>query len=168
MQRVPNFSRQYALDFSPWLDDNYFEHLMDGLRKAGLPDAAPAGNAAPPLPDKPSIAVLPFDNLSGDPEQEYFSDGMAEDLITDLSKISNLYVAARNSSFSFKGQMPDVREVAEKLGVAYVLEGSVRKMGERLRINAQLIDAADGDHLWAERYDGNMDEIFDFQDRIRA
>jgi adenylate cyclase len=93
---------------------------------------------------------------------------MAEDLITDLSKISNLYVAARNSSFSFKGQMPDLRDVAEKLGVSYVLEGSVRKMGERLRINAQLIDAADGDHLWAERYDGDMAEISDFQDRIRA
>jgi adenylate cyclase len=131
----------------------------------------PAGvsaSAAQNIADKPSIAVLPFDNLSGDPEQEYFSDGMAEDLITDFSKISNLYVAARNSSFLFKGQMPDVRDVAEKLGVAYVLEGSVRKMGERLRTNAQLIDAADGDHLWAERYDGNMDEIFDFQDRIRA
>jgi len=117
--------------------------------------------------DKPSIAVLPFDNMSGDPEQEYFSDGMAEDLITDLSKLSNLSVAARNSSFSFKGQMPDISEVAEKLGVAFVLEGSVRKMGERLRINAQLIDTADGRHLWAERYDGNMAEIFEFQDAMR-
>ena len=100
--------------------------------------------------------------------QEYFSDGMAEDLITDLSKISGLSVAARNSSFPFKGQMPDVREVAEKLGVKFVLEGSVRKMGERLRINAQLINAVDGKHLWAERYDGDMAEIFDFQDRIRG
>ena len=118
--------------------------------------------------DKPSIAVLPFDNMSGDPEQEYFSDGMAEDLITDLSKITNLSVAARNSSFSFKGQMPDVRDVGDRLGVAFVLEGSVRKMGERLRINAQLIDTGDGTHLWAERYDGDMAEIFDFQDRIRA
>ena len=116
---------------------------------------------------KPSIAVLPFENLSADPDQEYFSDGMAEDLITDLSNISNLYVAARNSSFSFKGQMPYVQEVAEKLGVRFVLEGSVRKMDDRLRINAQLIDAVDGGHLWAERYDGQMDEIFDFQDRIR-
>jgi tetratricopeptide (TPR) repeat protein len=93
---------------------------------------------------------------------------MAEDLITDLSKISNLYVAARNSSFSFKGQMPDIQEVAKKLKVSLVLEGSVRKMGDRLRINAQLINAADGDHLWAERYDGDMSEIFDFQDSIRA
>ena len=106
-----------------------------------------AANWATRDDDRPSIAVLPFDNLSGDPEQEYFSDGMAEDLITDLSKISNLFVTARNSSFSFKGQRPDVRDVAEKLGVAYVLEGSVRKMGERLRINAQLIEAMDGGHL---------------------
>ena len=89
-------------------------------------------------------------------------------MITDLSKITDLFVAARSSPFSFKGQRPDVRETAEMLGVSYVLEGSVRKMGNRLRINAQLINAADGDHLWAERYDGNMDEIFDFQDRIRA
>ncbi len=124
--------------------------------------------AQTPNIEKPSIAVLPFDNMSGDPEQEYFSDGMAEDLITDLSNIPDLYVAARHSSFSFKGQMPYVQEVAEKLGVTYVLEGSVRKMGERLRVNTQLIDATDGDHLWAKRYDGDMDEIFEFQDRIRA
>ena len=142
------------------------ERFLSGLRKAGLPESE-AGAAVAASGDKPSIAVLPFDNLSGDAEQEYFSDGMAEDLITDLSQISGLAVAARNSSFSFKGQMPDVREVAEKLGVAYILEGSVRKMGERLRINAQLINAADGNHLWAERYDGDMAEIFDFQDRIR-
>ncbi len=126
-----------------------------------------SGTAPLSLPDKPSIAVLPFDNLSGDPEQEYFSDGMAEDLITDLSKISNLSVAARNSSFSFKGQMPDIKDVVEKLGVTFVLEGSVRKMGDRLRINAQLIDGADGRHIWAERYDGDMADIFEFQDDIR-
>jgi adenylate cyclase len=125
------------------------------------------GAASLSLSDKPSIAVLPFDNMSGDPEQEYFSDGMAEDLITDLSKISSLSVAARNSSFSFKGQMPDIKDVVEKLGVTFVLEGSVRKMGDRLRINAQLIDGTDGRHIWAERYDGNMAEIFEFQDAIR-
>jgi adenylate cyclase len=123
--------------------------------------------APPPHSDKPSIAVLPFNNLSDDPQQEYFSDGLAEDLITDLSKISRLSVTARNSSFSFKGQMPDIKDVAKKLGVAFVLEGSVRKMGDRLRINAQLIDGTDGRHIWAERYDGNMAEIFDFQDDIR-
>lgn len=108
------------------------------IRRAG----AAAVETAPEVQSSteiPSIAVLPFDNLSGDPEQKYFSDGMAEDLITDLSKISKLSVTARNSSFSFKGEMPDVKEVAEKLGVAFVLEGSVRKMGDRLRINAQLI-----------------------------
>lgn len=122
---------------------------------------------APTQSDGPSIAVLPFDNLSADPEQDYFSDGMAEDLITDLSKISNLYVAARNSTFAFKGRVPEVREIADKLGVAFILEGSVRRMGERLRINAQLINAADGGHVWAERYDGELTEIFEFQDRIR-
>ena len=121
-----------------------------------------------PEEQRHSIAVLPFDNMSGDPEQEYFSDGMAEDLITDLSKIPNLFVAARNSSFSFKGQRPDIREVSEKLGVSLVLEGSVRKMGDRLRINAQLIKGLDGGHLWAERYDGLVSEIFEFQDRITS
>jgi adenylate cyclase len=121
----------------------------------------------PSIPDKPSIAVLPFDNLSNDPDQEYFSDGMAEDLITDISKISGLSVTARNSSFAFKGQSIDVTEIAKKLRVKHIVEGSVRKMGDRLRINAQLIDGSDGRHIWAERYDGNMAEIFEFQDDIR-
>ena len=120
-----------------------------------------------PISDKPSIAVLPFNNMSGDPEQEYFSDGMAEDLITDISKISGVSVTARNSSFAFKGQTIDVMEIAKKLRVKHIVEGSVRKMGDRLRINAQLIDGADGRHIWAERYDGNMAEIFEFQDNIR-
>ena len=122
---------------------------------------------APALPDKPSIAVLPFANMSGDPEQDYFSDGLVEDLITDISKISGLFVIARNSSFAFKGQAGDVREIARKLGVQHVVEGSVRKMGSKLRINAQLIDAASGGHLWAERYDGDMANVFAFQDDIR-
>jgi TolB-like protein len=160
MQRVPNFSRQYALDFSPWLDDDYFEHLMDGLRKAGLPDAAPAGNAAPPLPDKPSIAVLPFDNLSGDPEQEYFSDGITEDIITALSRIRQFFVIARNTTFTFKGRAVDVQAVASDLGVRYVLEGSVRKSGNRVRITAQLIDGDTGNHIWAEKYDRELEDIF--------
>jgi adenylate cyclase len=120
-----------------------------------------------PNHDKPSIAVLPFDNMSNDPEQEYFSDGMAEDLITDISKISGVSVTARNSSFAFKGQSIDVMEIAKKLRVKHIVEGSVRKMGDRLRINAQLIDGTDGRHIWAERYDGNMAEIFEFQDDIR-
>jgi TolB-like protein len=124
--------------------------------------------STPTLPDKPSIAVLPFDNLSNDPEQEYFSDGMAEDLITDLSKISGLFVVARNSSFAFKGQAVDVKGVAEQLGVRHILEGSVRKMGDKLRVNAQLVEASSGGHLWAERYDGDMTDIFQFQDDIRG
>jgi TolB-like protein/Tfp pilus assembly protein PilF len=118
------------------------------------------------LPDKPSIAVLPFDNMSGDPEQEYFSDGIAEDIITDLSKFSWLMVVARNSSFSFKGQAMDLREMANELGVRYILEGSVRKSGSRVRITAQLIDAHDGAHIWAERYNRQLEDIFDLQDEM--
>jgi TolB-like protein len=121
----------------------------------------------PTAPDKPSIAVLPFENLSGDPEQEYFSDGMAEDLITDISKISGLFVIARNSSFAFKGPAVDIKEIATKLGVGHILEGSVRKMGPKLRVNVQMIDAQSGGHIWAERYDGDLADIFEFQDDIR-
>jgi adenylate cyclase len=120
------------------------------------------------LPDKPSIAVLPFDNMSGDPEQEFFADGMTEDLITDLSKISGMFVVARNSSFVFKGQPIDVRDAARQLGVRYVLEGSVRKAGSRVRINVQLIDAVSGGHLWAERYDGTVENVFELQDDVGA
>jgi TolB-like protein/class 3 adenylate cyclase/cytochrome c-type biogenesis protein CcmH/NrfG len=119
-----------------------------------------------PLPDKPSIAVLPFNNMSDDASQEYFADGITEDLITDLSKISGLFVIARNSSFSYKGQQVKVRQVAEELGVRYVLEGSVRRAGDEVRINAQLIDATTGGHLWAERYDGSMSDVFALQDKV--
>jgi TolB-like protein/class 3 adenylate cyclase/Tfp pilus assembly protein PilF len=129
-------------------------------------EPASVENMAFPLPDKPSIAVLPFANMSGDPEQEYFADGMAEDLITDLSKISGLFVIARNSSFSYKGQQVKVRQVAEELGVRYVLEGSVRRAGDEVRINAQLIDATTGGHIWAERYDGTLADVFDLQDKV--
>jgi len=119
-----------------------------------------------PLPDKPSIAVLPFTNLSDDPSQDYFADGMTEDLITDLSKISGLFVIARNSSFSYKGQQVRVRQVAEELGVRYVLEGSVRRAGDQVRINAQLIDATTGGHLWADRFDRDLGDIFKLQDEV--
>jgi len=118
------------------------------------------------LPDKPSIVVLPFINMSDDPKQEYFSDGMAEDLMTDLSKISGLLVISRNSAFAYKGKSIESKQIAEKLGVRYLLEGSVRKAGEQVRINAQLIDATTDHHLWAERYDGKMDNIFVLQDKI--
>ena len=118
------------------------------------------------LPDKPSIAVLPLTNMSGDPEQEYFADGITEDVITDLSKVSGLFVIARNSSFAYKDQNPDVRQVCRDLGVRYVLEGSVRKAGGRVRINSQLIDGSTGGHLWAERYDRNLEDIFAVQDEV--
>jgi TolB-like protein len=119
-----------------------------------------------PLPDKPSIAVLPFANMSEDAKQEYFSDGITEDLITDLSKISGLFVIARNSVFTYKSKPVQIRQVAEELGVRYVLEGSVRHAGDQVRINAQLIDATTGGHLWAERYDGKLESVFALQDRI--
>ena len=119
-----------------------------------------------PLPDKPSIAVLPFANMSGDPEQEYFADGMVEEIITALSRIRWLFVIARNSSFTYKGQAVDVKQVGRELGVRYVLEGSVRKAGTRVRITGQLIDALTGTHLWADRFDGSLEDVFDLQDQV--
>ncbi len=129
-------------------------------------ETTPVGKEAFVLPDKPSIAVLPFDNLSDDEGQDYFVDGMTEDLITDLSRVSGLFVIARNSSFSYKGKSLDVREIGHELGVRNVIEGSVRKVGNKLRINVQLIDTETGAHLWAERYDGDVDGLFMFQDQI--
>jgi len=120
------------------------------------------------LPDKPSIAVLPFANMSGDPEQEYFADGMVEEFITALSRIRWLFVIARNSSFTYKGQAVDVKQVGRELGVRYVLEGSVRKAGGRVRITAQLIDAASGAHLWADRFDGLLEDVFELQDKVAS
>jgi TolB-like protein/class 3 adenylate cyclase/Flp pilus assembly protein TadD len=119
-----------------------------------------------PLPDKPSIAVLPFANMSGDPEQEYFADGMVEEIITALSRIRWLFVIARNSSFTYKGHAVDVKQVGRELGVRYVLEGSVRKAGGRVRITAQLIDAHSGAHLWADRFDGSLEDVFELQDHV--
>ncbi len=124
------------------------------------------GQILNPMPDRPSIVVLPFTNMSADAEQEYFADGMTNDLITDLSKLSKLFVIARNSSFSYKGKNVDVREIAQKLNIRYVLEGSVRRSGGAVRINAQLIDTETGGHLWAERYDGTLENIFALQDEI--
>ena len=118
------------------------------------------------LPGKPSIAVLPFQNMSGDPDQEYFADGMVEDITTGLSRIKWLFVIARNSGFTYKGKAVDVRQVGRELGVRYLLEGGVRKSGNRLRITAQLIEAETGAHLWADKFDGPLDEVFDLQDRI--
>jgi adenylate cyclase len=119
-----------------------------------------------PLPDKPSIAVLPFQNMSGDPEQEYFADGMVEDIITALSRFKSLFVIARNSSFTYKNKTVDIKQVGRELGVRYVLEGSVRKAGGKVRITGQLIDAATGAHLWADSFDGAFDDVFGLQDRV--
>ena len=118
------------------------------------------------LPDKPSIAVLPFQNMSGDPEQEYFADGMVEDIITGLSRIKWLFVIARNSTFTYKGRATDVKQVGRELGVRYVLEGSVRKAADRVRVSGQLIDAATGAHVWAQRFDRRLEDIFALQDEI--
>jgi adenylate cyclase len=129
------------------------------------------GTMSPPtlaLPDKPSIAVLPFTNMSGDVEQEYFVDGLVEDIITALSRVTWFFVIARNSSFTYKGRAVDVRQVGRELGVRYVLEGSVRKSGNRLRVSGQLVDTATGSHIWAERFDGELQDVFDLQDRITA
>jgi adenylate cyclase len=137
-------------------------------RAAPREQPSPASPQPLPLPDKPSIAVLPFANMSGDPEQEYFVDGMVEEIITALSRIRWLFVLARNSSFTYKGQAIDVKQVGRELGVRYVLEGSVRKAGNRVRITGQLIDAATGTHLWADRFDGSLDDVFDLQDTVAS
>ena len=134
--------------------------------RADAKRAAAGELPALPLPDKPSIAVLPFANMSGDPEQEYFVDGMVEEIITALSRIRWLFVIARNSSFTYKGQAVDVKQVGRELGVRYVLEGSVRKAGGRVRITAQLIDAVTGTHLWADRFDGSLEDVFELQDKV--
>ena len=130
-------------------------------------DATPEDSrTALPLPDRPAIAVLPFTNMSGDPEQEYFSDGISEDIITALSKLRWFFVTARNSSFLYKGKAVHIRQIGEELGVNYVVEGSVRKLGDRVRITAQLNDALTGSHIWAERYDRNLAAVSAVQDEI--
>jgi len=136
-------------------------------RTDDAPTLAPAAEPTEPLPlpNKPSIAVLPFENMSGDPEQEYFADGLTEDIITGLSQQQWFFVIARNSSFTYKGAV-DVRQVASQLGVRYILEGSVRKSASRVRVTGQLIDASLGNHLWAERYDRELSDIFELQDEI--
>src|SRR5215472_16323443 len=124
--------------------------------------------SGPVLPEKPSIAVLPFANMSGDPEQEYFADGMVEEIITALSRMRWLSVIARNSSFTYKGKPVDMRQVGRELGVRYVLEGSVRKAGNKVRITGQLIDTSRGTHIWADRFDGGIEDVFDLQDQMAA
>lgn len=134
--------------------------------KSALDVPAQQPTSALPLPDRPSLAVLPFANMSGDSEQDYFADGMAEEIITALSRCSSLFVIARNSSFIYKGRIVDVRQVGRELGVRYVLEGSVRRSGDRLRFTGQLIDSSSGVHIWADRFEGQMSDVFDLQDRF--
>ena len=141
-------------------------HVYRILVDPGQRRVVPRSQDGLALPDKPSIAVLPFQNMSGDPEQDYFADGIVEEIITALSRIRWLFVIARNSSFTYKGRAVDVKQVGRELGVRYVLEGSVRKAGNRMRITGQLIDALSGAHLWADRFDGSMDEVFDLQDSV--
>jgi len=143
--------------------------VQDGPRAAAVPVARPPAEASRSvlaLPDKPSIAVLPFSNLSADAEQEYFADGIVEEMITELSRMRWLFVIARNSSFTFKGRQVDVKQVGQELGVRYVLQGSVRRAAQRLRITAQLVDATTGANLWADRFEGSLEDVFDLQDKV--
>jgi adenylate cyclase len=157
----PKFSLEYFAKTLPFKNQADKERYVGALREAGLPERPPL-----PLPDKPSIAVLPFVNMSGDPKQEYLSDGITESIIMAVSKIHNLFVIARNSTFTYKGKAVKVQQVARELGVQYVLEGSVQRSGERLRITAQLIDALTGRHIWAQRYDRELKDLFAMQDDI--
>jgi adenylate cyclase len=148
------------------MGEQQLKNITHPVRVYGVRLDGTSARPALALPDKPSIAVLPFQNMSGDPEQQYFADGMVEDITTGLSRIKWLFVVARNSSFAYKGKIIDVKQVGRELGVRYVLEGSVRKAADRIRISGQLIDAATGAHLWAERYDRKSDDIFALQDEI--
>jgi adenylate cyclase len=154
------------------LGEQEVKNIAEPVRVYRWTDAAvdpmPGTVGALPLPDKPSIAVLPFTNMSGDPEQEYFSDGITEDIITALSKFRWFFVISRNSTFVYKGQAVDIKQVGRELGVRYVLEGSVRKTANRVRISAQLIEAETGKHVWAERYDRSLEDIFELQDEITS
>ena len=140
--------------------------MTTGAPASGAQSSGPMFGAPLALPEKPSIAVMPFQNMSGDAEQEFFADGMAEDIITTLSHYRSLFVIARNSTFAYKGQSPDLRQVSRELGVRYVLEGSVRKGGDRIRVTAQLIEGATGNHIWAQRFDRVLDDIFELQDEM--
>ncbi|HMD64174.1 MAG TPA: adenylate/guanylate cyclase domain-containing protein [Stellaceae bacterium] len=169
---VSNTVHDHVRDRLPFafedLGEQQVKNIARPVRVYRVRDTAAKSPAAPalPLPDKPSIAVLPFANMSGDPEQEYFADGMVEEIITALSRIRWLFVIARNSSFTYKGQAIDVKQLGRELGVRYILEGSVRKAGQRVRITAQLIDALTGTHLWADRFDGSLEDVFDLQERV--
>jgi len=161
LRKRPTYSLENFRKGLLYKDPAIVDRILTFARKAGIPETPPL-----PLPDKPSIAVLPFTNISDDPKQEYFADGMTDDLITDLSKISGLFIISRNSVFQYKGKAVDVKKISRELGVRYVLEGSVRRAEGKVRINAQLIDANTGGHLWAERYDRDLRDIFTLQDEV--
>jgi adenylate cyclase len=174
---VSNTVHDHVLDRLPFVFEDLGEQQVKNIarpvrvyrvRDPGATAKSPSAPVQPALslPDKPSIAVLPFANMSGDPEQEYFADGMVEEIITALSRIRWLFVIARNSTFTYKSKAVDAKQVGRELGVRYILEGSVRKGGNRVRITAQLIDAAIGTHLWADRFDGSLEDVFDLQDKV--
>ncbi|MCI0430074.1 MAG: adenylate/guanylate cyclase domain-containing protein [Rhodospirillales bacterium] len=167
-RRVMDLARQkVAFSFEPRGEER-LKNIVEPVAVYTLHLNGAPSEQAPPLPDKPSIAVLPFENLSGDPQQDYFADGMVEEVIMALSRMRWLFVIARNSSFTYKGRAVDVKQVGRELGVRYVLEGSMRKAGNRVRIGGQLIDATTGVHLWADRFEGTLDDIFDLQDQVTA
>ena len=161
MKLNPTYSLELESKINFFRDSNQLEAIFDALRKAGMPD-----KTSPAVAEKPSIAVLAFDNMSGDPKQEYFSDGITEQIISSLAKVPRLLVIARNSTFTYKGKPVKVQQIAKELGVRYVLEGSVQKSGDRVRITAQLIDAKTGNHIWSENYDRDLKDIFALQDEI--
>jgi adenylate cyclase len=170
---LPTGAMEYCLGGTHWFDalttplDPHVANLVTTVRRLLGPGTAAAdGKGGTEAAERPSVVVLPFNNMSGDPEQEYFSDGITEDVITDLSKVSGLFVVARNTAFTYKGKPVKVQDVCKELGVKYALEGSVRKAGARVRVTGQLIDAADGGHVWADRYDRDLTDIFAIQDEI--
>ncbi|MDI1282752.1 MAG: adenylate/guanylate cyclase domain-containing protein [Reyranella sp.] len=163
---LKNIERPVQAFRAEWRPEDWPAHTVASPQESRAPVSPKESEPTLALPDKPSIAVLPFQNMSGDPEQEYFADGMVEDIITALSRFKSLFVIARNSSFSYKGKSPDVRQVGRELGVRYVLEGSVRKAGGKVRITGQLIEAASGAHLWADRFDGAIEDVFNLQDEV--
>src|SRR5262245_1240065 len=167
IKTVPRRGYRFSAPVSRFAADQ--APVPHSVAAAALQSATPLGpKPEPPLPDRPSIAVLPFQNMSGDPEQEYFADGVVEEIITALSRFSSLFVIARNSSFTYKGRAVDVKQVGRELGVRYVLEGSVRRGGQQMRITGQLIDASTGAHIWADRFDGAIEDVFTLQDDVTA
>jgi adenylate cyclase len=165
--KLPAFFADLGVKTLKNIEEPVRVYALSAANRSTLAQAHRAKEALP-LPDKPSIAVLPFDNLSGDREQEYFADGIVEEIITALSRFRGLFVIARNSSFTYKGRAVDVKQVGRELGVRYILEGSVRKAGSRVRIIGQLVDTTTGAHLWADRFDGGLENIFELQDQITA